>query len=163
MSWLRFHMMARPTHFNFLHSARKLYQQYIVDEFERHQTSDMGWMVHSKKKLRAEVYKGVQDVTRSNSVENSGRATTLSATYSCSDRWYNTKYMDTMAIVRTKGKPTCFITMTMDPKCPEVMAQLEPGQTPYDRPAILCRVFDLREKNHLDCIARGNCFEQCNV
>ena len=59
MSWLRFHMMARPTHFNFLHSARKLYQQYIVDEFERHHTSDMGWMVHNQKTLRADLCRGL--------------------------------------------------------------------------------------------------------
>ena len=116
MSWLRFHMMARPTHFNFLHSARKLYQQYIVDEFERHQTSDMGWMVHNQKTLRADLYKGVQDAIRSNSVENSGRATILPATYSCSDKCYNTKYKHAMAIVRTKGKPIFFITMTLDSK-----------------------------------------------
>ena len=55
----------------------------------------------------------------------------LPAIYVCNDRWYNVKYKDTITIVRTKEKPTFFVTMTMDLKCPEVMAQLEPGQTPY--------------------------------
>ena len=51
-----------------------------------------------------------------------------------------------MAIVATKGKPAFFITIIMDPKCPKVMVQIEPDQTPYDRPDIICQVFDLKRK-----------------
>ena len=87
----------------------------------------MAWMTRNQKTLRADLYKGVQDAVRSNTIKNSGRATILPATYTCSDRWYTTKYKDAMAIARMKGTPTFFITMTMDPRCPEVMAQLIPG------------------------------------
>ena len=36
--------------------------------------------------------------------------------------------------------------MTMDVKCPEVVAQLAPGQSAYDRPDILCRVYEEKKK-----------------
>ena len=41
-------------------------------------------------------------------------------------------YKNAMSIVRALGKPTLlFITMTMDVNCPEVKAQLNPGETPF--------------------------------
>ena len=50
-----------------------------------------------------------------------------------------------MAIVRAiKGKPDFFITMTLNVNCPEIKALLRPEQSPYDRPDILCRVFELK-------------------
>ena len=147
LEWLRFHLMKRPNHYNFFHSANKLFQQYIVDEFERNQCADLAWMYANQKTLRADLYKAVQDSIHSNDVASSGRATILPSSYTCSDRWYQSKYKDAMAIVRTKGKPTFFITMTMNPKCPEVMEHLKPGQSPYDRPDLLCRIFDLKKKH----------------
>ena len=65
-----------------------------------------------------------------------------------------------MAIVATKGKPAFFITIIMDPKCPKVMVQIEPDQTPYDRPDIICQVFDLKKKNILAYISRENYIEK---
>ena len=38
LEWVRFHIMSRPTHYNFLHHARKLYQQYLVDKFEQNES-----------------------------------------------------------------------------------------------------------------------------
>ena len=49
-----------------------------------------------------------------------------------------------MAIVRSFGKPTLFITITCNPKWPEVTAALLPGQTPEDRPDVVARVFHVK-------------------
>jgi hypothetical protein len=46
-----------------------------------------------------------------------------------------------MAICRYFGKPTYFITFTANPRWPEVIAQLLPGQTHLDRPDIIGDVF----------------------
>ena len=67
-----------------------------------------------------------------------------------------------MAIVRTKGKPTLFVTMTMDVNCPEVVAQLTPGQSAYDRPDILCRVYEAKKKKLLEAITVDMCFGDCD-
>ena len=47
LEWLRFHLMTRSGADNFLHRARKLFQQYIVDEFERHQKLEMSYFVNN--------------------------------------------------------------------------------------------------------------------
>ena len=52
--------------------------------------------------------------------------------------------MDAMAIVRAFGKPTLFITITCNPKWPEITAALLPGQRPEDRPDLVARVFHVK-------------------
>ena len=88
----------------------------------------------------------LEDQTNAGNVENSGRVMILPATYTGSDRWYVKKYKNTMALVRVKGKPTFFITMTMDVECKEVMDLLEPGESPYDRADIICQVYEIKKK-----------------
>ena len=51
MQYLRYHLMSRQNTFNVLHSARKLYQQFIVDEFERHQTMELAWVRNNPKTI----------------------------------------------------------------------------------------------------------------
>jgi hypothetical protein len=46
-----------------------------------------------------------------------------------------------MALVRVLGKPTFFLTMTMDIKYKELVDLLHSGQSPYDRPDLICRIF----------------------
>ena len=48
-------------------------------------------------------------------------------------------YQDAMAIVRKKGKPDLFITMTANPKWPEIIADLLEDQKPADRPDLISR------------------------
>ena len=151
--WVRYRIASRSTRYNHLHRAGRLYQQYLTDEFEREQTMDLAWFKNNQSTIRADLYQSLHDSIRSNSVENSGRVTILPATFTCSERWYHKKYRDAMALVRKKGVPTFFITYTLDVNCPEVKALLEPGQSPYDRPDILCRVFYMKLKKLLECVA----------
>jgi hypothetical protein len=46
-----------------------------------------------------------------------------------------------MATVRFFGKPTFFITFTANPRWPEIVRNLLPGQQPADRPELIARVF----------------------
>ena len=55
-------------------------------------------------------------------------------------------YQDAMAIVRMKGKPNLFITMTCNPNWRENKDNLLPGQQASDRPDICARVFQLKKK-----------------
>ena len=54
-----------------------------------------------------------------------------------------------MALVRKYGKPTFFVTFTVDVNCLEVKRELKQGQTPYDRPDVICRVFQLKQKEFM--------------
>eukprot|EP00965_Chrysotila_dentata_P127980 4231974-Pleurochrysis_carterae.AAC.1 len=44
------------------------------------------------------------------------------------------RYQDAMAIVSKKGKPTFFITMTCNPKRPEIQRELRQGATNRNLP-----------------------------
>ncbi|XP_062203849.1 uncharacterized protein LOC133906087 [Phragmites australis] len=46
-----------------------------------------------------------------------------------------------MALVQKYGKPDIFLTMTCNPNWEEILRNLEPGQTPQDRPDLVVRVF----------------------
>ena len=67
----------------------------------------------------------------------------LSSSMVGSPRWYNAKFQDGMAIVREYHKPDFFITMTCNPRWPEIVSGLKKGQTPQDRPDLVARVLDL--------------------
>jgi hypothetical protein len=56
------------------------------------------------------------------------------------------QYKNAMALVRKFGKPTFFITFTLDTQCKEIQDELKTGQSPYDRPDLLARVFNAKMK-----------------
>ena len=66
--------------------------------------------------------------------------------------------MNAMALVAKYGKPTFFLTFTMDVKCNEVTSQLKPGQTPYDRPDLLNRIFAAKRKELMEEIVKNEIF-----
>ena len=67
------------------------------------------------------------------------------------------RYQDAMAAVRVHGKPDLFITFTCNPKHPDILDNLLPGQHPEDGPDIVARVFNgeldnLIHELKVDCI-----------
>ena len=57
-------------------------------------------------------------------------------------------YQDSMPIVRSKGKPDLFITMTYNPNWSEIQENLLVGQQASDCPDLVTLVFNLN-KEHL--------------
>ena len=55
-----------------------------------------------------------------------------------------------MAVVRKHGKPDLFITFTCNPRHPDILENLLPGQQPKDRPDIVARVFEGQVEEILD-------------
>ncbi len=60
-----------------------------------------------------------------------------------------------MAIVRVKGKADYFITMTCNPKWPEISRELLEGYRAEDRPDIVARVFNQKVRALLEDIKKG--------
>ena len=63
-----------------------------------------------------------------------GKIIILPSTFVGSPRYMMQNYQDAMAIVRMKGKPELFITMTCNPNWREFVDNLLPGQQASDRP-----------------------------
>ena len=51
-----------------------------------------------------------------------------------------------MAVITKFGKPDYFITFTCNPKWKEITSALLPGQSAWDRPDIVARVFAMKAK-----------------
>ena len=100
-------------------------------------------MVKQNKKIRAETYKNAIKNIAEGDIEgvNHGRRIFLPATYDGSVRWYRLKNLESMAIVREKGKPHLSITMTCNPRHPLIVKALPRGASLSDRPDIVLRVF----------------------
>ena len=164
--WVRFYLMARLNRVNYLHHANKLYQQIIVNEWAKSEMQQMTWMKINQHSIRADLYKGVQDSLCAGDIANSG-ASILASSFTQGNRWYTKAFMNAMALVRVFGKPTFFITMTMDVNCPEVKACLKHGQTPYNCPDVVCRIFQLKRLKLMKMLSTdgifGKCIARCGV
>jgi hypothetical protein len=97
-----------------------------------------------------DLYQGVADALQHDNLANIGRMVVLPSSFIGGPRHMHQLYQDAMALVRKHGKPDLFITITSNPKWPEVTAELLPGQSASDRPDIVERVFKLK----LDALKR---------
>ena len=127
-------------------SFSRLFQQFLVDMWAVNDQLKLEWLRHNQKKLRSDLYTGVQDWLRDGDGDGNalGQRTILPSTYLGGQRFVAQCYQDSMAIVRFLGPPTFFITVTANPNWPEVLRELRPGEKASDRPDIVGRIFNLK-------------------
>jgi len=68
------------------------------------------------------------------------------------------RFQDAMAIARYFRRVDIFLTITCNPNWEEITCKLLPGQTAYDRPDLVVRVFQLKKKAILDEIYKHGIF-----
>ena len=92
-----------------------------------------------------------QDAVRAGdtNIDDLGRRIVLPATFTGGDRHMKTLCQNAFAIVRAKGRPSLFITMTCNSHWTDITNSLLPGQAPVDRPDIVARVFHAKLKELL--------------
>ena len=144
---------------DFLHKAGKLFQEWTCMSYVTVENQRLNYQDMNQKALRADSYKSVKEATEERIREAGARADQvhnddhqnptigrkiLASSFVGSPRWYNMKFQNGMRIVGKFRKPDLFITMTCNPKWPEILKELKPGQTPQDRPDIVARVFKQR-------------------
>ena len=74
----------------------------------------------------------------------SHRGIVLPASFLGSRAWAASEVADSLALCRSKGKPSFFIRITTNPNWPEINEKLAPGQTASDIPLVVCRSFKAR-------------------
>ena len=157
-----YHMHSREGEPNHLQQWRRLYQEWICWAWLSIEDQRLNFQRLNQKQLRADSYRNIKDTIDERRQELAPRADgmyrddhdraalpavgrkILSSSFSGGPRWYNGKFQDGMAICRAYRKPDLFITMTCNPKWPEIVAELTPGQKAQDRPDIVARVFKLK-------------------
>ncbi|KAL4580186.1 hypothetical protein LXL04_016368 [Taraxacum kok-saghyz] len=100
-----------------------------------------------------ELYQGVVDSTTAGDVPTSmiGQRVVLPASFIGGPRDMQRRFLDAMDLVQYGGKPDIFLTMTCNPKWPEIQNELLPWQKAEDKPNVVSRVFhakieDLKEQ-----------------
>ena len=167
-----FHLNVRNLdNMNFLHRSGKLFQEWICMGWVVVENQRLNYQRQNQKALRADSYKNLRDATAERFRELEpraeglfrddhqqplvGRRIILSSSFSGSPRWYNAKFQDGMAIVREYHKPDYFITMTCNPKWPEIEKHLLPGQAPQDRPDLIAKVFKQKKDQMMQDLKGG--------
>ena len=103
------------------------------------------------------MYSGLVDaITNDDDLSKIGQQIILPPTYHGSPRWYNEMFQNAMAVVRHYGKPNLFLTFTATSSWPEIAESLNPGESSYDRPDIVCRVFKMRLRKLMDDLIHGH-------
>ncbi|XP_021961437.1 uncharacterized protein LOC110857104 [Folsomia candida] len=137
--------------------AGKLTQQYFVDAYVKTEANRLNFCRQNQGTLRAEQYAGLIDYIQTAANDQGlipGRAVILPSSFIGSPRNMAQNYQDAMAIVRKFGKPDFFVTMTCNPKWPEITDNLQYGQKAEFRPDLVTRVFNLKLKELLDDISK---------
>ncbi|XP_020999390.2 uncharacterized protein LOC110281460 [Arachis duranensis] len=152
-------LQIRPDDHSTVLQAGWLLQQFVVDNSVKIETRKLRWVQTRQKKLRVELYQGLQNAlhTGETNAENVGRKRTiLPSSFIGSRRDMTQRYEDGMAIVLKEGKPDIFLIMTCNPSWTEITSELNPVQTPQDRPDLTTKIFRAKfEQLKEDVITKG--------
>ncbi len=132
----------------------RLRHQYIVDAYAVIEQNRLKYLHLNKKKLRADLYQGLQDALASgdNNVAAIGQRIILPSSFTVGPRHMVQNYQDAMAICRWARCPDAFVTFTCNPQWLESKRTLLLGQQPQDRPDLVTRVFKIKLKELINDI-----------
>ncbi|XP_074649050.1 uncharacterized protein LOC141904363 [Tubulanus polymorphus] len=150
LDFYSYRLHVRKNDSNILMKSRRLLQQYAVDQWAKIEMSRLQWAKLHQKTIRAEKYQGLHDAIQNGDVMNPGKKIILPPTIYGSPRFYSEAFQNAMTIVRYIGRPDYFITFTTNPKWPEIVESLNPGERAHDRPDIAVRVFKLKFDSLMD-------------
>lgn len=148
-----------------LHLGGRLWQQFVVDAFAAVEQYRLDWIRTHQSTIRSDLYRSIRDSIRRGDTEpgNIGKSVILPATHTGSQRYMNQYFKDSLAICRTIGHPSLFLTMTCNTQWPEIKSMMEyfPNVDVSDKPDVISRVFKLKLDQLLDLIKKKNYFGKC--
>ncbi|XP_022018850.1 uncharacterized protein LOC110918879 [Helianthus annuus] len=142
-----YRLQDRINQFSLILNSRRLFQQFLVDAYTMIESERLKYIRLQQKNLRSDSYeslcelrnKGQQDIS------NVGKRIFLPSSFTGGARYMMQNYLDAMAICKWFGYPDFFITITCNPKWPEVKRFLrDTNFKPEDRPDILTRLFKIK-------------------
>ena len=142
--WGRYYLMHRdaPTH---IQKCEKLAMEFYCDVWAQIESRNANFhrSPEQQAKYRAARVAAVEDqLSHGGGVADVGQPVVrLPSSFVGSARFYQQLYLDAMALPKRFGKPDLFITMTCNPKWPEIQNALPPGAKWHHHPDIVARVF----------------------
>ena len=154
-----YHIRERDTENDYIFNAGRLFQEFLCMAYALVEDQNLNYQRTHQKELRTDKYKSVKEAVElrrqimvptnrvypdDNNLPPIGR-TILTSSFVGGPRWFASQYQDAMAILAEYRKPDFFITMTCNPKWPEITACLVLDQIPQDRPDVVSQVFKLKK------------------
>jgi hypothetical protein len=160
--FVAYRLHARPGEFSTILRAGRLLQRYVVDMFAIADQNRLRYIHENQSELRAALYGGLEDALTQNdsniNLSELGQRYILPSSYVGGPRYMYQHFQDSLAIARYYHKVDLFITMTCNPHWVEIERELLPGQTAYDRPDLVVRVFHLKKNFLIDLIYKYGIF-----
>lgn len=148
-----------------MHLGGRLWQQFVVDAFAAVEQYRLTWIRNHQNVILSDLYRSIRDFIRKgdSNPAHVGKNIILPATFTGSQRYMSQYYHDSLAICRTIGHPSLFLTMTCNSKWPEIQRMFEhfPGVDAANAPDIVSRVFKLKLDQLIDLIKNKNYFGRC--
>lgn len=123
-------------------------QEFILSEYLRSLDVAVDWQMR----------KSFQKVHNTGEQKNK-----LTGTLHGSKRNLRDKFHNALTLVRNLGKPTFFVTATVNKEWNEIVDSVLPEQTWADRPDIVTRVFNIKRKALVQWLKTGAAFQQCRT
>ena len=150
MVWIAWMCFEREGNFSTLLRGGKLFQQWAVDQWATLEQERLQFLQHNQKTLWADLYNGLADAANAADHQHNPRSigipVILPSSFIGGARNMFQLCQDSLALGAFYNKIDLFVTITANPKWPEIMDALLPGQTPSDRPDLVARVFNLKVK-----------------
>ncbi|XP_021975067.1 uncharacterized protein LOC110870171 [Helianthus annuus] len=137
----------RSNTFSLVLNSRRLFQQFLVDAYTMIESERLLYIRTQQKKLRCETFENLCSVKEQgkSDVSKIGQRVILPSSFTGSARYMFQNYLDAMSLCKWYGYPDFFITITCNPKWPEVKRfHKDTTLNPEDRPDILCRLFKIK-------------------
>ena len=140
----------------------RLGQLYLVDMMSRAIDFRLNW----QKLNQSYMFGGHPNAhgADENAAEEPGRGNSvpsyLSQSIHGSRRHLRERAHNALALVSHFGHPTLFITLTCNPRWEEITEQLLKGQSSFDRPDLVCRIFHAKLQAYLKNLRAGKYFHE---
>lgn len=146
-----FQIHYRPGESETLFRAGRLFTRYIVDMWASADQNRLRFIREHQSEIRAELYSGLEDALNNHDpadydLGQLGKRIVLPSSYIGGPRNMVQRYQDAMTVAQYYRRVDLFITMTTNPKWDEINRELFPGQTAFDRPDLVARVFHLKKE-----------------
>lgn len=138
----KYKLFERDNEFNTILNSYGLLDQYVADMWSKIENQKLKYLRNNQKKIKASQYDKVKKAIKKNK-QFEHKVKILPATFTNGPRYMNKKFHDAMAIVKEKGTPDLFVTMTCNPQWPEIKNNLKYNQKWWHKKDLCNRIFKL--------------------
>ncbi|XP_024013983.1 uncharacterized protein LOC112088061 [Eutrema salsugineum] len=136
-----------------------LFQQFLVDAYTMIETNRLRFISMNQSKLRCENYDKIKKTVDEGDTDLSekGKRIIIPSSYTGGTRYMVQHYLDAMTTCQHFGFPDLFITLTCNPKWPEITRHLKRHNLKQeDRPDICTRVFKMKLDDLMHRLTKEN-------